>query len=171
MNKLNLYRFIYRFILVPVFFVILIVTSACHDDKEIDKLALLGATSWLGSTQIENFDYDSNGKLIDQSSYSMPEGSFEIMSLYKNRVATIKYNCDRTACNGDQYKGKWELADDKLKVTINGEELGSIADAFYMEADIVHLSDSELIVQVVFFKPEPSVAKRVRRIKYISIKQ
>ena len=167
-NKLNLYRVI----LVPIFLVMLIATSACNDnDEEIDKLALLSSTSWLGATQIENFDYDSNNKLINQTSYNTPEGLLEIMSLYKSRAATIKYNCDRTVCTGDQYQAKWELIGNKLKVTINREELGSLVDAAYMESSIISLTASDLISEVVFMNPEPSVAKRVRRIKYVSIKQ
>jgi hypothetical protein len=59
----------------------------------------------------------------------------------------------------------------KLKVTINREELGSLVDGAYMESSIISLIASELITEVVFMNPEPSVAKRVRHIKYVSIKQ
>ncbi len=147
-------------------------TYSCgNEEKEMDRVALLSSTSWLGGTQVENFDYASDNTLISRGSYQTPDGLLNTMSLYKAKTARIKYGCDRTACNGDQYMGKWELVDNKLKVTINREELGSLVDASYMEGSVISLTASELIIEVVFFNPEPSVAKRVRHIKYIGIKQ
>ena len=145
--------------------------SACSDDDdgEPDKLDLLNASSWLGEVEIEELDYDSNNNLIRQEIYTLDEGLFNLIVLNDDKTALIKYQCDKTECNGNEYNGKWELIHNTLKVVINREELNALSDLIVMEGDVVQISDPELIIEVVFDAPSTSVAKRIRRLKYISV--
>jgi hypothetical protein len=162
---------LYQIIKLSLFSTILILASSCKkDDKDIDKLVLLTNSSWLGEVKTEDFDYDANNRLINQSPYETPEGQLRLMSLSKDKKAIIKYECDKTNCGGDQYNGKWEVVDNKLKVSINREELNTLADAILIEGEILTINTSELIIEIIFLNPTASIPKKLRRITYISDK-
>ncbi|TRX48002.1 hypothetical protein FNH22_29980 [Fulvivirga sp. M361] len=161
-----MYRILMPLIVSIIFFGI---SSCSDDDDEPGKLDSLNASSWLGEVEIEELDYDSNNSLIRQEIYTTDEGLFNLIVLNDDKTALIKYQCDKTECNGNEYNGKWELIHNTLKVVINREELNALSDLIVIEGDIVQISAPELIIEVVFDAPSTSVAKRVRRLKYISV--
>ena len=156
-----------NFVLI-IFSSIFILTSSCNDDEDdLDTLGLLNSSSWLGVIESHEFDYDADNNLIGEDTYETPEGQLDLFFLNDDQSALIKYECDRISCDGNVYSGKWKLMNNTLKVTINREEINALADAVFIEGEVYLINASELVLEVVFNAPGPSVAKRVRRLKYI----
>lgn len=157
----------YRFLFILI--ILTLIIYSCDDEGgEVDKFGLLNSSSWLGPIKITDTDYDLNNNLVDQQSTEIPDGQYNLMTLNSNKAASIKYNCDKEKCEGDNYEGTWELQGDLLIVLINREELNSLSDALFIEGEISQLSSSELVIEIILNNPTPEVAKRIRQIIYTS---
>ena len=150
-----------------IFSTILVLTSSCSNDDQPDSFELLNSSSWLGGTEIQEFDYDASNNLIDEVIRETPDGQLHLFSLNADNSAEIKYECDRTKCEGETHQGKWELKNNTLTVTINRKELNALADVIFIEGGIHMINASEMILEVEFEAPTPSVARRIRRVKYV----
>lgn len=153
--------------LLIIFSPILILTSSCSNDDQPDTSELLNSSSWLGGTETQGLDYDASNNLIDEVIRETPDGQLHLFSLNADKSAVIKYECDRTKCDGKTHQGKWELKNNTLTVTINREEVNALADVIFIEASIHMINTSEMILEVEFEDPTPSVSRRVRRVKYV----
>jgi hypothetical protein len=148
-------------------FVFLIISCKKADVSTANTLDLLTSTKWIDK-ELVNTDYDLKGKIISVITDTIREGNSHLISLDSSKKAIIRYGCDNNKCTGDIYNGKWELKNNRLIIYINREDLGSLADAIFLEGDVIKISNLELIVETQFNSPTSSISKRIKQLKYIS---
>ena len=145
-------------------------TGSCDDKDRLpqpDKLELLKDSSWLGPVETERIDLDTENNVVYQSKTDTREGNYSLYALYPDQTCLIKNLCDKTLCTGDVHNGKWSLTNNTLLIAINREDINSLADFILVEAEVAHISTTELIVENIFSSPTSSVHKRISRAKFV----